>query len=113
MNKKELNSTPKLEFLLIGRNIGILSILERLVNAYDDWHAVGFSEESLAKDYFTEHRLDFVMLSSGIDADMEKRLRAFFADLRLEVEIIQHYGGGSGLLRSEILEAIDKAGKKV
>lgn len=98
----------EIKFLILGKNQAILDILIRLVNADDDWNAIGFSDEELAKDYFQKNTLDFVLLSSGIDEGSEIKIRNFFITQQPEIEIIQHYGGGSGLLRCEILEILEK-----
>ena len=98
----------KLEFLIFGKNQSILEILIPLVNSNEEWNAVGFSDDQEAKDYFQHHQLDIVLLSSGIDKACEENMRTFFVTLQPEVEIIQHYGGGSGLLKCEILEVLEK-----
>ena len=102
----------KLEFLILGKNEAILEILLRLVNANEDWHAVGFSDEEKAKDYFKQNLLDIVLFSSGIEAESEKKMQEFFIAEQPEIEIILHYGGGSGLLKCEILEVLEQATKK-
>ncbi|MDR6845706.1 hypothetical protein [Flavobacterium granuli] len=102
----------KLEFLILGKNEPILEILLRLVNADEDWHAVGFSDEETAKDYFKQNLLDIVLLSSGIEAESEKDIQYFFKAEQPEIEIIEHYGGGSGLLKCEILEALERRRKR-
>ena len=50
-----------LEFLLLGKNEEILDILLRLVNAYDDWNAVAFSNEQEAQEYFQNHKIAVVL----------------------------------------------------
>ena len=102
----------KLEFLILGKNEPILEILVRLVNANEDWHAIGFTEEETAKDYFKQNLLDIVLLSSGIDAVSEIEIQQFFKEQQPDIEIIEHYGGGSGLLKCEILEALEKRRKR-
>lgn len=102
----------KLEFLILGKNVPILEIVVRLVNANEEWHAVGFSDEELAKDYFRQNILDIVLLSSGIEAETEKNMQQFFKAEQPEIEIIEHYGGGSGLLKCEIMEALERRRKR-
>jgi hypothetical protein len=102
----------KLEFLILGKNESILEIVVRLVNANEDWNAVGFSDEEKAKDYFKQNLLDIVLLSSGIEAEIEKNIQLFFKAEQPEIEIIEHYGGGSGLLKCEILEALERRRKR-
>lgn len=102
----------KLEFLILGKNKPILEIVVRLVNANEEWHAVGFSDEELAKDYFKQNPLDIVLFSSGIEAETEKNMQQFFKTEQPEIEIIEHYGGGSGLLKCEIMEALERRRKR-
>lgn len=100
-----------LEFLLLGKNEAILAILLRLVNAYEDWNAVAFSSEKEAQDYFQNHKIDVVLLSSGIEDHVEKEFTLFCLEQQPEVEVIEHFGGGSGLLKSEILYRLHQKGK--
>ncbi|WP_289660920.1 hypothetical protein [Flavobacterium panacagri] len=100
-----------LEFLLLGKNEAILAILLRLVNAYEDWNAVAFSNETEAQDYFQNHKIDVVLLSSGIEDHVEKNFTTFCLKQQPDVEVIEHFGGGSGLLKSEILHRLHLKGK--
>ncbi|MBC7846328.1 MAG: hypothetical protein H7Y10_07530 [Flavobacterium sp.] len=102
----------KLEFLILGKNESILEILLRLVNADEDWNAIGFTEEETAKDYFKHNLLDIVLLSSGIDLESEIEIQEFFREQQPDIEIIEHYGGGSGLLKCEIIEALEHRRKR-
>lgn len=100
-----------LEFLILGKNEAILPILLRLVNANDNWNAVAFNDEKLAQDYFKNTKIDMVLLSSGIEDHVEKEFTAFCLKNQPEVEVIEHFGGGSGLLQSEILHRLHLKGK--
>lgn len=101
----------KYNFLILGKNQPILEILLRLVNANEDWNAVGFNDEKLAQDYFLQNKPDFVLLSSGIEDRIEKEFTAFCLQNHPDIEIIEHFGGGSGLLQSEIYDRLYKKGK--
>lgn len=92
--------------LYIGKHPEILNIVVRLINANEDWHAIGISEENEAKSVFISTVIDLVLLGCGIELESEEDLRAFFIKHNPGCKIIQHYGGGSGLLRSEILSAL-------
>jgi hypothetical protein len=46
-------------------------------------------------------------LGSGIQEESESNLCAFFVEQNPNIIIVQHYGGGSGLLKSEILLALE------
>lgn len=101
----------KYNFLILGKNQPILEILIRLVNANENWTAVGFGDEKTAQDYFIANKPDFVLLSSAIEDHVEKEFAAFCLKAHPGVEIIEHFGGGSGLLQSEIYDRLFKKGE--
>ncbi|MNL03574.1 hypothetical protein D3C87_1241150 [compost metagenome] len=88
-----------------------MAILLRLVNAYEDWNAVSFHNEKEAQDYFQNHKIDVVLLSSGIEDHVEKEFTSFCLKQQPNVEVIEHFGGGSGLLKSEIQHRLHLKGK--
>ncbi|MFH6993523.1 hypothetical protein [Flavobacterium sp. FlaQc-48] len=99
------------EFLILGKNEPILEILLRLVNAYENWNAVGFNDEKSAQEYFLKNKIDIVLLSSGIEDHIEKEFSSFCLKHQPNVEVIEHFGGGSGLLKSEIEHRLYLKGK--
>jgi len=99
------------EFLILGKNESILTILLRLVNAYENWNAIGFSDENLAQEYFLNNKIDIVLLSSAIEDHVEKEFSSFCLKHQPDVEVIEHFGGGSGLLKSEIEHRLYLKGK--
>lgn len=100
-----------LEFLLLGKNEAILAILLRLVNADENWNAIAFNNENEAQEYFKNNKIDVVLLSSAIEDHVEKDFTTFCLKHQPDVEVIEHFGGGSGLLRSEILHRLYLKGK--
>lgn len=100
-----------LEFLILGKNEAILTILLRLVNANENWNAVGFNDENTAQDYFLKNKIDMVLLSAAIEDHVEKEFTSFCLKHQPEVEVIEHFGGGSGLLQSEIYHRLHLKGK--
>lgn len=96
----------KLHFLVIGKHPEILNILVRLLNAEENWSCKGYSDEveALANEDFK--RYDILLLSSGLDEATEARLQNKAKELNPNLKIILHYGGGSGLLKNEILSLL-------
>jgi hypothetical protein len=97
----------KTEILAIGRNEEILQTLVRLVKKNENWNATGALTDEEAMHHFDLVHPEIVLLSNGIDESSEKKLRSYFTGKIPAVIIIQHYGGGSGLLTNEILQALD------
>jgi hypothetical protein len=78
----------------------------RLINNNPDWYASGAQTDEEALQYFINQSVDMVMFGGGIEPDSEDGLRKRFKELKPEITIIQHYGGGSGLLSAEIQQAL-------
>lgn len=93
--------------LYIGRHIDILTIVVRLINSNEDWNGVGVMNDEEAKVIFSQKEFSIVLLGSGIDKESETNLCTFFKKQNPNTIVVQHYGGGSGLLKSEILAALE------
>ncbi len=85
----------------------LAELLVRLVNQNEEFKAFGFSAlnadltETIA-DY------DIILIAGGIaDEDIEL-IRRIILNNNLHTKLIEHYGGGSGLLLQELYEAINK-----
>lgn len=91
-----------LDFLVIGKNQEILDTLKRIIENNEGWTAEIQSDENFCYDYIKNNTVDIVLLSSGLEDDFEKDIKIFCAGLGKEVKVIDHYGGGSGLLKNEV-----------
>ena len=96
----------KTEILVIGRNEEILQTVIRLINNNEQWNGTGASADEEAIEKFHRCHFDIVLLTNGIMPNEEKKLKKIFTHQNKDIIIIQHYGGGSGLLSNEILEAL-------
>ena len=98
----------KISILVVGRNEEILKTVIRLISGHADWEGIGAVTDEDAIEKFHQHPSDIVLLTNGISDEEDRKLRKIFTHQRPDVIIIQHYGGGSGLLSNEIREALDK-----
>jgi DNA-binding NarL/FixJ family response regulator len=96
----------KTEILVICRHAEILQTVVRLVNNNPDWNATGAFTDEEATAAFNNTAFDLVLLGSGIPRENDEQLRAYFTAQKPGISIVQHYGGGSGLLTAEIYEAL-------
>lgn len=96
----------QIQILVIGRHPEILPTVVRLVNNNPDWNATGCVTDEEAIDAFNKQRFALVLLGGGIEDESEDRLCAYFKAHNPDIKIVQHYGGGSGLLSAEIYEAL-------
>lgn len=97
----------KIAILVVGRHEEIIQTLLRIIHKNDDWRTEAAMTDAAALALFDADRFDIVLLSSGIDEAAEQWLRQSFKAKDPAITIIQHYGGGSGLLSNEILQAMN------
>jgi hypothetical protein len=97
-----------INILVIGKDSEILKVVLRLLNEFQQahYHAVGATDPHLARELFSNGDIDLVLITNGIDPTVDASLREEFLGRKPEVRILQHYGGGSGLLFSEIAQAL-------
>ncbi|MFZ4929527.1 hypothetical protein [Chryseobacterium sp. Mn2064] len=91
-----------LHFLVIGKNQEILEVLKRIIENNEGWTAEIQSDENFCYTYLKENEVDIVLLSSGLEDEFEKNIKVFCENLDKNVKVIDHYGGGSGLLKNEV-----------
>jgi len=96
----------KTQILAIGRHPEILQTVVRLINNNPEWNATGAATDDEAMLAFAAAEFKLVLLGGGIEQDSEDRLCAAFRALNPQIIIVQHYGGGSGLLTAEIYQAL-------
>jgi hypothetical protein len=96
----------KIEILVIGRNEQILATVERLINNNPQWHATACLTDDDALLACKQQLFDLVLLGGGIGDDSDPYLRQALDTIQPRIRIIQHYGGGSGLLATEINMAL-------
>jgi hypothetical protein len=96
----------KIQILVVGRHEEIMQTLLRLFNNNEQWEGKGTLGDAEAMQLFDTFYFDIVLLSSGIDENCEDSLCAYFRQKKPSIKIIQHYGGGSGLLSNEIMQAL-------
>jgi hypothetical protein len=97
----------RIEILIICRHPDILQTIIRLVNNNPDWNATGAVNDEEAISAFNNTHFKLVLIGSGVEASSEDKLRSLFMSINPQVLMVQHYGGGSGLLAAEIYEALD------
>ncbi len=96
----------KINILVICNHEEILQTILRLINNNENWKAVGANADEKAIELFHQHAFDLVLLGSGINEEAENKLRKIFTHQNHDIKIIQHFGGGSGLLSNEIEAAL-------
>ena len=96
----------KIEILVFGKHSEILNTVLRLINANHNWQAEGTTEAEKVIEKCHINTYDILLLGGGIPPKEENKIRAILRKLLPELKIIQHFGGGSGLLSNEIQAAL-------
>lgn len=96
-----------INILYIGRHPEILETVVRLINANEEWFGAGAETDETAIELFQKINFQIVLLGCGIETESEEKLCAFFQAQNPNCAVVQHYGGGSGLLKNEILSALE------
>jgi hypothetical protein len=96
----------KTNILYIGRHPEIMETVVRLINKNETWNGLGTADDDMAMALFTNMDFQLVLLGCGINEEDELKLRNFFSAVNPNTKIVQHYGGGSGLLYNEITAAL-------
>jgi len=92
--------------LYIGRDPEITVVMNRLLNARPEWKGICVCTDEEALSILEAQAVDLVLLGNGISPLCEKALRERINVIKPHAKIIQHYGGGSGLLYGEIMTAL-------
>ena len=100
----------KAQILIIGRNPEILAVVERLINNNPKWQATACLTDGEALSACERQAFDLVLIGGGVDENEEAYLRAEIGKRWPGTKIVQHYGGGSGLLATEINMALASPG---
>lgn len=96
----------KIEILVFGKHPDILATVLRLINGNEHWTGEGSGDEEEIIAMVQTKSYDILLLGGGIDHDVDDEVRAAARTALPDIKVIQHFGGGSGLLASEIITAL-------
>jgi len=91
----------KIEILVVGKHPEIMKTILRLINNKPEWSGTAAFSVDEAVELSNTITFDVVLLGAGVDDEESSLLKAHF-----KVPVVQHYGGGSGLLYAEIYQAL-------
>lgn len=86
----------------------ILPVLDRVVNKHEHWTGERAPDLPTALTKVAEGNFDVVLLGSGTGVEERQRLQELIAERGLQTVLIDHFGGGSGLLYAEVMEAVGR-----
>jgi DNA-binding NtrC family response regulator len=96
----------KVSILYFGKHPEISATVIRLINSRENWTGKGVSDIAAAINLIRESPFNIILLGCGIPEPEELQFKDYLRLTHPAIKVIQHYGGGSGLLFNEILEAL-------
>lgn len=93
----------KIRILAVGTNGKIMNTVLRLINQNPLWKGDLALSSETAREMLQSANYDLILLGSGSD---EPEIRLILDELKLNIPLVLHYGGGSGLLLAEVNQAL-------
>ena len=103
----------KIQILAIGRDPVILQKLLRFINENPKWEGSGTVSDETAIEVFLQRKYDIVLLIDSLGEESEKKFNSLFTFNNPDLIFIKHTGDSTGLLASEINEALQSQKPKV
>ncbi|HXR84233.1 MAG TPA: hypothetical protein VN722_07990 [Hanamia sp.] len=98
----------KIQILAIGRDPVLLQKLSSFMNENPKWESTATVDDETAIEIFHQRKFDIVLLIDQIEGESDKKFQSLFSFNNPDVIFIKHVGDSTGLLASEIQEALDK-----
>ena len=102
-----------IQILAIGRDPVILQKLLRFINENPKWEGSGTVSDETAIEVFLQRKYDVVLLIEPLAEESEKKFNSLFTFNNPDLIFIKHTGDSTGLLASEIQEALQSQKPKV
>lgn len=96
----------EIKILVLCAHSEILKTILRLIQTQEGWTGIGASVISEALKQGSDSSFDLVLLGSGFSEPEYREFKKEIKKIQPNIPIIQHYGGGSGLLFGEIQYAL-------
>ena len=91
----------RIEILAVGKHPEIMKTVLRLINSKPEWNGTVANSTDEAVALSQNTAFNVVLLCAGLDEVEAQQIKAHF-----KIPVVQHYGGGSGLLFAEVYQAL-------
>jgi DNA-binding response OmpR family regulator len=92
----------KIEILIVGKHPEIMKTILRLINNKPGWNGTAAFTGNEAVEKGDSTLFDIVLLGAGLNEDEAEQIKTYYT-----LPVVQHYGGGSGLLYAEIYQGLN------
>lgn len=95
-----------LRILSFVKNPEILPVLDRVVNKHEGWTGLRAASLDEAQAIVQDQAIDVVLLGAGTGVTERQALTETITRNNQQTILIDHYGGGSGLLYAEVMNGL-------
>ena len=88
--------------LIIGADPEITTVIERLVNGFQGFRGEAITSIRDLALKLADSQFDVLLLGAGFTKAQETQIRETASSVAPYTRVIEHYGGGSGLLLEEL-----------
>jgi hypothetical protein len=92
----------KIEILIVGKHPDIMKTILRLINNKPGWSGTAAFTGDEAVEKGDSTLFDIVLLGAGLNENEAEQVKTHYI-----MPVVQHYGGGSGLLYAEIYQGLN------
>lgn len=97
-----------ISILAIGYHQPIMEVVHRLINSHGNWQGDLALSLDAARTKLAKGVYDAVLLCVGVSSEDEAILTQIMKTSLPKARMIRHFGGGSGLLESEIRKTMEQ-----
>jgi hypothetical protein len=101
-----IRNMSQINILAIANHPEILETIIRLINQHESWHGIPAGSPEEAEEVLRLNSIDLVLLGVGVDEETGDRITSLCKSIDPRIVCLRHFGGGSGLLYSEIRHAL-------
>ena len=98
----------KIEILIVGTNKPIMQTIARLIDKEGKWLATIAASVDDALKICIEKEFGLALICAGLAKEEEQILGEKLNEIKPQLPVIKHYGGGSGLLYTEIYQGLER-----
>lgn len=106
MNLNYIGSMSQINILAVANHPEILETIIRLINQNEFWRGIPAGSLEEAEEVLRLNSVDLVLLGVGVDEETGERITSLCQSINPRIVCLRHFGGGSGLLYSEIRHAL-------
>jgi DNA-binding NtrC family response regulator len=97
----------ELEIIVFSPITDMRDVIVRVINNEEKWKGYGVPSLPELMVLLKQKSIDIVLFDAGVSTEEEIEVSQKIKEVFPKTIIIQHYGGGSGLLKNEIMSALE------